>query len=432
MRIGYYWPKKENSLLLKKSENARDFFFELFELNLIEIRDGHKQLSICKLEKEADYFKISKTELLNLSSNRKITILQYIQYRLKNDNQSIQWLKNYLKEDTKIYGFEFTESPYLAKHQNLFHDNAKIEDDNFTFANSFLLQKSNIKNNFLFLCSERTFNTTKVRLVLKSHMGDQVRGVIMINELFGIKLKANDKVFINKNDFEIGHISQIHFENKIRNFYLPDKDYNNNKIIAKLNTIKEKIIEYCHQKNIDQIPVEFHNFIRCEIQSTMKSFKNTIIPSNIGQKLANFNYKNNDGMKINTYFSFFKNFSIEEKSIFKTIKNNYFNFYLGTFISKTNNVYIQLHSPPINWLFYNYQFDFNNENIGFCFDLEYLDDIFIIYAERGYSKIEIDKLKKVNQYWNEKFDNQIDKDWGLNWDMYNDQLDMDQQDPEFW
>jgi hypothetical protein len=237
----------------------------------------------------------------------------------------------------------------------------------------------------------------------------------MINKIFGSILKANDTVHIHKNHFENGHISQIHFK-KIRNFYLTDKDFNNYSTNSKLNTIKEKIIEHYNKSNIEEIPVEFHNYVRCEIQSTMKSFKNSIVPSIIGQKLTNLNHINNDGIKIDTYFSFFKNFSIEEKTTFKIVKNNYYNIYLGTFISKTNNVYIQLHSPHINWLFYNYQLDFNTQNIEFCFDPEYLDDIFITYAEKGYTKIEIEKLKKENKYW-EKIDNQTVNNWGLNWGL---------------
>jgi hypothetical protein len=433
LRIGYYWPEKENSLFLQNSQNARNFFLELFDKNLIIVRDGGKLVDINELLKESDYFKISKTEQFNLTPTGKITILQFIRYRLKIDTQSINWLRKYLTEDTKICGFLFTESPYQAKHQNLFQENAKIEDEHFKFANSFLLQKTNNKSHLLYLCSRRTFNSTKVRLVLKSHLGDQVRGIIMIQGLSDSVIKASDKVYIHKNDFEIGHISQIHFK-EVRNFYLNDREFNNYEITRKLNALKEKIIEHSEKSDIHKIPVEFHNFIRCEIQSTIKSFKNAIIPSIIGQKLADFNYINNDGIKIATYFSFFKNFSIEEKTTLSIsiLKNNFYNIYLGTFISKSNNVYIQLHSPPIDWLFYNYQFDFNNEDIGFCGDPEHQDDTFITYAERGYSKIEIDKLKEENQYLEEYFDNHQETDWGLDWNSYNDQLDMDQQDPEFW
>jgi hypothetical protein len=433
LRIGYYWPEEENSLFLQNSQNARNFFLELFDKNLIIVRDGEKLVDINECLKESDYFKISKTEQFNLTPTGKITILQFIKYRLQIDTQSIYWLRKYLTEDTKICGFLLTESPYRAKHQNLFQENAKIEDEHFKFANSFLLKKTNNKSHLLYLCSRRTFNSNKVRLVLKSHLGDQVRGIIMIHGLSDSVIKASDKVYIHKNDFEIGHISQIHFE-EVRNFYLNDREFNNNEITRKLNALKAKIIEHSEKSDIHEIPVEFHNFIRCEIQSTIKSFKNAIIPSIIGQKLADFNYINNDGIKIDTYFSFFKNFSIEEKTTLRIsiLNNNFYNIYLGTFISKSNNVYILLNSPPIDWLFYNYQFDFNKEDIGFCGDPEHQDDTFIKYAERDYSKIEIDKLKEENQNLEEYFDNHQETDWGLNWDLYNDQLDMDQQDPEFW
>jgi len=428
MRIGYYWPESDESILDQNSKSGRDFFLELIDKKLIIVKNGEQLVDISKFNKEADYFKINNSEGYNLSTTGKITILSYIEYRLKNDNKSVKWLKKYLTQDTVILGFEFTESPYLVKHQNLFHQNAKIEDEHSKFCNSFLLKKTNSKRHRLFLCSNRTFNGNKIRLVLKSHRRNEVSGIVMIYGISDLTLKAHDIIYIDNKHFEIGHISHIHYNDKVKNFYLRDKDFNNSEITSKLTVHKEKIVQLYNNLHINKIPVEFHNFVRCEIRSTIAKNKAPLIPSVIGPKSANFNYKLIDGMEIDTYFSYFKNYSIRENV---NSSNNYYNHYLGTHVSKSNNVYIQLGSLNIDYLFYNHNFDVCDEYYGW--DPDDPDDIEsrITYAERGHSKTEIDKIIQENRYWKE-LDNRSEPDYGINWDLYNDQLDMDQQDPEFW
>lgn len=51
-------------------------------------------------------------------------------------------------------------------------------------------------------------------------------------------------------------------------------------------------------------------------------------------------------------------------------------------------------------------------------------------SEEGYSQDEIYNFQK-NQLISARQDRDDDRDY-LNWNNYNDQLDMDQQSPEFW
>ena len=484
MKTGYFFIKDSNDNLAKwNSHEVRDFFLDLIEnerilfdsnikirpyetipssdlksfalsrgksiseivdeiLNVFPSNSGWRRMALLSLDYKPIIF-CPKSELSNLPNemansfeqycdliwngwepvnNQNISILEYIKTRIKANgfDDYMNWFIDLLDENIAINGFKMTKNPYCKQHQNLFQDNYKIGGDLYQdywdwyeeinqeeYINSFILEKTDKKEDILYLCKKRSCNPYKFRLVLKSHQENNIIGILFPKN-DGNLIEKELQVEVPINILEIEHFMQFSDEDIFRDYLSKEK--------KQLTETKIQLKE----KGVTKAWISVQGFYRGGLKG------NGLIECEIGNKRAEKIKKIKlKGKETNVYFGTINKLKFNDNFVNEPPEHNCFGQFLRTCISKQGIIYIMVYYFLDSWL--KYGETNNNEMPPFYLYKEK-------YAEQGYSEEEINNMYIKEEAENIKSyrDEQLSERNDLNWNNYNDLLDMDQQSQDFW
>ena len=350
-------------------------------------------------------------------NNHKISILEYIKTRIKANgfDDYLNWFINLLDENMAINGFKMTKNPYCKQHQNLFQDNYKIEGNLYwdqlinqeEFINSFILEKTDKKEDILYLCKKRSCNPYNFRLVLKSHQENNIIGILFPKN-DGNLIKKELQVEVPIDILEIEHFMQFSDEDIFRDYLSKERK----------QLIETKI--QLKDKGVSKTWISVQGFFRGGLKG--KGLIECEIGNKRAEKIKKIKLK---GKETNVYFGTIIKLKFDNNFVNEPPEQNCFGQFLRTCISKQGIIYFMVYYVLDSWLKYGETKTYEMPPFNLYEEK---------YAEQGYSEEEINNMyrneeaKNIQSYRNDQLSERND----LNWNNYNDQLDMDQQSQDFW